>query len=292
MDIAALQAFIYVAETGSFSRAAELLHLTQPAVSKRIAGLEDSLDSRLFDRIGRQVQLTGAGVELLGRAQRILLEVQDCQRAIHNLSGHISGQLSIGTSHHIGLHRLPAALRQFNNDYPAAELDLHFMDSEQACGAVAHGDLELGVVTLPLEPPDNLAMQTLWVDRLCVVASPEHPLAALRRPGIEALAEWPAILPSTGTYTRTVLENTLRPHGITLQVRMSTNYLETIKMMVSIGLGWSILPHTMLDVQVRQVVIRGMHPQRQLGVVRHIDRTLSNAATAFIQTLQRTAEDV
>ncbi|MGD8514114.1 MAG: LysR family transcriptional regulator [Granulosicoccaceae bacterium] len=290
MDIAALQSFVSVAELGSFSRAAESLHLSQPAVSKRIAGLEDSLDTRLFDRIGRQIRLTGAGQALLPRARRILLEVQDSQRAIHNLSGAIGGRLSIGTSHHIGLHRLPATLRRFNAAYPEVELDLHFMDSEQVCAAVEHGDLELGVVTLPLEPARVLLLEPLWQDQLRFVVSPQHQLARAQRCTADKLAGWPAILPAEGTYTRNVLENALRPRRINLQVRMSTNYLETIKMMVSIGLGWSILPHTMVDGQVHVLEVEGMHLQRRLGMVRHTERTLSNAAGAFIRTLQQFSE--
>ena len=113
MDIHALQAFTAVAETGSFSRAAELLFLTQPAVSKRIAGLEQEFDRRLFDRVGRRVDLTEAGHALLPHAQRILREVEESRQAIASLGGRIGGRLAIGTSHHMGLHRLPPVLRSF-----------------------------------------------------------------------------------------------------------------------------------------------------------------------------------
>jgi DNA-binding transcriptional LysR family regulator len=107
MDIAALQAFVAVADCGSFSRGAEQVHLTQPAVSKRIAALEDELGARLFDRIGRGIHLTPAGEALLGRARNVLKELEDVKRGITNLSGSISGELLLATSHHIGLHRLP-----------------------------------------------------------------------------------------------------------------------------------------------------------------------------------------
>ena len=91
MDIASLKAFVAVAESGSFSRAAETVFLTQPAISKRIAALETELGTSLFDRIGRKVQLTEAGKALLGRAHTILIEVEDARRSITNLSGEISG---------------------------------------------------------------------------------------------------------------------------------------------------------------------------------------------------------
>ncbi|MEJ2508700.1 MAG: LysR family transcriptional regulator, partial [Gammaproteobacteria bacterium] len=247
MDIASLQAFIAVAKTGSFSSAAEDLFLTQPAVSKRIAGLEDELGARLFDRIGRRTDLTEAGRALLPRAERVVAELEDSRRAISNLADEVTGRLSIGTSHHIGLHRLPPILRAYTRGFPEVELDLHFMDSEAACQAVERGELELGIVTLPLEPAPVLEVVEIWPDPLDVVVGPEHPLAGSARVPIERLSDYPAILPARGTYTREVMERAFAPSGVNLRVGMSTNYLETIKMLVAVGLGWSILPRTMLD---------------------------------------------
>ena len=140
MDFSALEAFVTVAEQGSFSRAAEALHLTQPAISKRVAALESELDARLFDRIGRKVNLTEAGDALLSNARRILQELEESRRVIANLSTEVRGRLSLATSHHAGLHRLPPVLRIYTKQYPQVELDLHFMDSESACSAVEHGD--------------------------------------------------------------------------------------------------------------------------------------------------------
>src|SRR2546426_1778475 len=107
MDTQALAAFIAVAESASFSRAGEALHLSQPAVSKRIAALEEQLRSPLFDRVGRRIGLTDAGRALLPYAKRVLQDIEDGRRALSHLSDKVSGRLSIGTSHHIGLHRLP-----------------------------------------------------------------------------------------------------------------------------------------------------------------------------------------
>src|SRR3990167_4268759 len=155
MDISALQAFLAVAESGSFSRAAEKIFLTQPAISKRIAALERQIGARLFDRIGRGIRLTEAGEALLSRARTVLKDLEDIKRGIANLSGTIAGELSLATSHHIGLRRLPGPLKRFHETYPQVRLNLHFMDSEKACTAVAKGDLELAVVTLPpsADPP-------------------------------------------------------------------------------------------------------------------------------------------
>lgn len=285
MELENLQAFIAVSEQASFSRAAEKLFITQPAVSKRIASLESELDTRLFDRIGHTISLTEAGRALLPRAHRILIEIEDSRRALANLADHVAGPLRIGTSHHIGLHRLPPVLRKFSQDFADVELDIQFMDSEAACNAVAAGKLELGIVTLPLESNEQLHYIPVWEDPLGIVVHEDHPLANEDRPDLASLANYNAILPATGTFTREVLERALIPHGIKLKVSLATNYLETIKMMVSVGLGWSVLPLSMLDKEICVLTFDQIQLQRTLGIVHHTERTLSNAAFALIDTL-------
>jgi DNA-binding transcriptional LysR family regulator len=287
MDIAALQAFLAVAETGSFSRAAERIFLTQPAISKRIAALETSLDTRLFDRIGRTVQLTPAGQALLTRSRAILRELDDVKRSISNLAGVITGELSLATSHHIGLHRLPGPLKQFHDSYPGVRLDLRFMDSEKACRAVAQGEIELAIVTLP--PTVNAPLQTMeiWNDPLDIVVSHTHPLAGRTPTSAKVLLDYPAILPGPGTYTREIILKALGPWRDQISVGMATNYLEVLKMLASIGLGWSALPRTMIDESLAVVQIKKMKLERHLGIVTHAARTLSNAAQAMIDAVQQ-----
>lgn len=286
MELNNLQTFVAVAETGSFSLTSEQLFLTQPAISKRIAALESELGTSLFDRIGRKVSLTEAGEALLPRARSILLEVEDSRRAISNLSGHIGGKLSIGTSHHIGLHRLPPVLRQFSKDYPDVELDIHFMDSEEACRAIEHGDLELGIVTLPLTPSDILLTREIWPDPLSIVVGKAHPLTKLKQITLETLSEHTAILPATGTYTREVLERAIEHTNSKLKVGLATNYLETIKMMVSVGLGWSVLPNSMVNKELKSLPVKDIHLHRTLGMVWHAGRTLTNAAKAMMNIVE------
>ena len=285
MDTQALTAFLAVAESGSFSTAAERLFLTQPAVSKRIAQLEQQLGTRLFDRVGRRIRLTEAGEALLPRARQVLLDLEDMSRAISNLTGTVSGTLRIGTSHHIGLHRLPPVLRRFAREYPDVKLDIHFIDSEEAWEAVLHGDLEMGVVTLPPQPDPRLHSQAVWQDPLVFMAAPEHPLARLDRVTLETLTGYSAILPSPVTFTRRIVESLFEEQALTLNISMSTNYLETIHMMVSIGLGWSVLPETMLDDSVVRLNVDTALPVRRLGVVTHPGRSRSNAAGAFLDIL-------
>lgn len=289
IDLNALVAFVAVASEGSFSRAAANLYLTQPAISKRIAALEQDLGAPVFDRIGRGIALTEAGRALLPRARDILQGVDACRRVVADLSGTVSGPLKIGTSHHIGLRRLPPLLRHFTRAYPAVDLDIRFMDSEQVCAAVAEGMLELGVVTLPLSPAPQLRAEPLWDDPLVVMLAPDHPLAGMTPLSPEALAAHPAILPEADTYTRMLIEQAFAQRGLKLKVRLQTNYMETIRTMVAVGLGWSLLPRTLAGPDLIAVEVPPIAVRRQLGLVIHQDRTPSHAVSAFRALLQENA---
>ena len=296
MDSTTLQTFLTVAQLGSFTEAAEKLYLSQSAVSKRVAALESELNSRLLDRIGKQVLLTEAGKVLAAHAQTLLLEIEDTRREILNLSATITGRLNVGTSHHVGLHRLPSILQNYTTDFPMVELDLQFMNSEQVCDAIKRGELELGVITLPLLPVEHLTLHPVWNDKLEFVIGRSHPLAANSQTNqlkgsdlqcrLKDLAEYAAILPTRGTFTRAIVEDVFAAHKLTLTTKMETNYLETIKMLVSVGLGWSVLPRTMLAGDVLVVQTPKVQISRKLGAVWHASRTLSNAAKKLLGQLE------
>lgn len=287
MDTQALAAFTEIAESGSFTQAALALHLSQPAISKRITALEQQIGQSLFDRIGRRVRLTDAGRALLPYARKALQDIEDGRRALSQLHDQIGGRLSIGTSHHIGLHRLPPILRSFTQSYPEVDLDIHFMDSEVACEGVLAGKLELGIVTLPTQPIAHLAMQTIWPDPLSVVVAPNHPLLDKRRLQLQDLAAHPAVFPDENTYTRRIITQALQQHDLTPRIRLATNYLETLKMLVGIGLGWSVLPDSMIDDSIRRLRVPALAMRRDLGCVWHQSRTASAAATALREELAR-----
>lgn len=294
MDTALWRAFVEVARHASFSQAAQALHITQPAISKRISQLEAQLDTPLFDRVGRHISLTETGLALLPRASDWLHELDDMQRHARDVAASaqapLSGTLLLGTSHHIGLHRLPPSLRAFSHAHPAVKLDIRFIDSEQAYEAVRSGDLELGIVTLPPTPDTRLLSEVIWPDPLCVVAAVNHPLAlqAASTGAIAAadLALHEAILPASNTFTRQITEAMLAREGLQLQVSLETNYLETLKMMVSIGLGWSVLPANLCDDDVVAIAVNNVALSRDLGVVYHPKRALSRAARAMLDLLR------
>jgi len=285
MDNQSLKAFLSVAKHDSFSEAAEELFLTQPAVSKRIHLLEEQLNTKLFDRIGRQIALTPAGEALLPKAKQILHLIKSTEQDIHNLSQKVSGKLEIMCSHHVGLHRLPPILKEYARLYPDVDLKIEFSESESGYEQVLHGDTEMALITLAPMPHPSLISEPIWNDRMLFVCSLDHPLATMKNIKLEHLADHKAILPSRNTFTRQKVESLFSDTEVKLDVVTSTNYLDTIRMMVSIGYGWSVLPES-LCTDLKILGITTDISSRQLGYVIHKHHSLTNAAKALIELLK------
>lgn len=290
MDTSLLEAFVHVTENSSFSLAADQLHLTQSAVSKRIALLEEQLDRKLFDRIARTVSLTEAGSALLPRARAILAELALTRQVIADLNGSVSGRLRLAISHHIGLRRLPPVLKRYAALHPQVSIDVAFMDSEQAYQSVLQGGHELAVITLAPTTNTKIVAGTIWSDPMAFVAAPDHSLGAPGKIQLADLQHYPAILPGLNTYTGHIVDKLFRSRSLTLNISMTTNYLETIKAMVAIGLGWSLLPRTMIDDELGVINLPNIQLTRKLGYIHHREKTLSNAAQAFINLLSNTKQ--
>ena len=281
MDTQNLKAFVLVAESGSFSLAAERLHLTQPAVSKRIALLEEQLGN---------ITLTEAGRALLPHARSVQQELAAAQQSVRDLSGEVAGQLRIATSHHIGLHRLPPVLSQFSKAFPAVHIDIDFMDSEQAYELIMQGKAELAIVTLAPAEEASVITLPVWPDPLDFMVGIQHPLAQIPDLSMAMLSEHPAIMPGLNTYTGQIVARLFNQHHLTLQISMATNYLETIRMMASVGLGWTVLPRTMRDDTLATLQVGDTRIERTLGIVYHRGRSLSRAASAFIDVVRRSGQ--
>ncbi len=286
MDTNHLKSFLAVAELASFSEAAEKLFLTQPAISKRIAALEEQLHCKLFNRIGRHISLTQEGERLLPRAREILISVEQTERDIREGTDSISGNLEIMTSHHVGLHRLPPVLKTFVNEYPDVTLNVQFVDSEFAHQSVLHGETELAVVTLAPLPEENIVSKRIWHDPLVFVCPTDHPLCSKDSLTLEDLSTHHAVLPGLNTYTGKLVAELFQRQHLRLDTRStSSNYLETIKMLISIGMGWSVLPASMVDNSLHILTIDDHRPARDLGLIFHRKRHLSKAARAFVDAL-------
>ena len=285
MNLAAFEAFVKVMETGSISLAAEQLFITQPAVTKRIHSLEDYFGVKLFESAGRGIQATHAAHSLLPKVKNWLNELGDIQHTLSHEQNQVQGRLTIGTSHHIGLHHLPQHLKQYVQQFPDVTLDVHFVDSEQAHEQVLNGDLELAFLTLPPLGDERLKYIPMWEDPLVFVAAPFHPLAQQAELTLQDLSQYPSLLPSAQTYTSQITLAEFEKQGLKPKISMSNNPLESIRMLVSIGLGWSVLPKTLLNHDLKRLNI-ALEMNRQLGMVWHPGRTQSKAAQALIHSMQ------
>lgn len=293
MNLNDLQAFVTVAECGSFSQAAERLHITQPAVSKRIQRLEILLTNRLFDRVGKRIYLTDAGRVLRPRAEALLRGMLDVQRELKDLDRQVAGNLALATSHHVGLHRLAPALRTFTRRFPEVQLDIRFEDSEDAHDLVRRAETEIAVVTLDPRGDAELESRVLWDDPLVFVVAEDHELA--RQPGggpvsLASLAGSQPVLPGLSTFTGRIVVEAFANAGLTVRPNLATNYLETIAMLVGIGLGWSVLPRSMITPPLTILETDAPPLRRSLGYLTNPRRTLSNAARAFRDVLERYAD--
>ncbi|CAM2863352.1 LysR family transcriptional regulator [Acinetobacter celticus] len=286
MNLAAFEAFVKVMETGSISLAADQLFITQPAVTKRIHSLEDYFGVKLFESAGRGIQATHAANSLLPKVKGWLNELGDIHHTLSHEQSQVQGKLKIGTSHHIGLHHLPSHLTRYVQNFPEVTLDVHFVDSEQAHEQVLAGELELAFLTLPPQGDARLSYVTIWNDPLVFVVAPFHPLAEKQNLSLEDLIQYPSLLPASQTYTSQITLAEFEKQGVKPKVTMSNNPLESIRMLVSIGLGWSVLPKTLLNQDLKQLDIP-LEMNRQLGMVWHPGRTQSKAAEALVHDMKQ-----
>lgn len=296
MNFYQLAYFRKVAETSSLSRAAAELRITQPAVSKQIRSLEGELGERLFDRIGKKVFLTRAGEVLLTHVDRILRSVDEAKIAVRDLSAECSGELVIGTSDHISIHRLPDVLKACITAFPKIDLKLRCHRSETILELVAKNQVDLGVITLQ-KTPTNITSRLIWKDPMSLVVPFGHPLTSAKRVRLKDIVQHGMILTEHATETRKMVDDVFAVHGLTPNVAMEVAYIETIKSLVRTGLGIAILPDKAVDVEVKggalvRLRITDAAFSRNLGVVYLKDKFLSRPAVEFLALLEKTAVGV
>ncbi|MPW72510.1 LysR family transcriptional regulator [Moraxella catarrhalis] len=286
MNTTNLATFVAVMQTGSISGAAEKLYITQPAVSKRIKNLEDEFGTALFDTVGRSIIPTAAAYDLLPFVRRWLDDYEACKASLQHAKEVASGRLVIGTSHHIGLHHLAHVLKRFIQTYPAVQLEVRFVDSEEAHKAVLEGEISLAFLTLPPTFDRRLNYHTLWSDPLYFVTGTLSPLAQKSKVSLLQLAHYPAILPAANTFTSQITLAEFAKHNLRPYATMSTNPLESIRMLVSVGLGWSVLPETLINQDLIKIdMAENIELQRHLGLVTNPNLTRSASMQALLSML-------
>ena len=272
-----------IARHGSFSRAAESLRLSQPAVSLHIRQLEVRCGTALLERVGKRAFPTRAGTVLLEHAGRAFAELDAAQEALRQLRGVVAGRLRLGTGATASIHLLPPLLRRLRDRYPELELIVVTGNAPEIAAAVAANELDVGVVTLPVTGR-QLAVTTFRQDPLVAVASPGHRWPGALTPA--ELARVPLILYERGGTIRRVVEGWFRRGGARPHVVMELGSEEAIKKLVEAGLGVSVSPAMAVRDEVRAgaLITRPLSPAlvRRLGRGRRRDKPETPALRVFL----------
>lgn len=238
-----LQVFHTVARLLSFTKAADALHMTQPAVTFQIRQLEEYFDTRLFDRTHNRISLTEAGRRVFEFADRIFQLYGEMENAVREMTGEVSGVLLIGASTTIAEYMLPSLLGGFKAEYPDVNIQLKVSNTEGIVSMVENNAIDLGVVEAPVSNR-NLAVEVCRQDQLVVIVPPSHPLAARERVASAELLEYPFISREEGSGTREVIEEYLAGVGLNgndVKTCMELGSPEAIKRAVEVGMGISVI---------------------------------------------------
>jgi len=283
-----LQVFHAVAKHLSFTKAAEALCMTQPAVTFQVRQLEEQFDTRLFDRVQGRITLTAAGQVAFDYAERILALSGDLESKLRGMSGTLAGPLLIGASKTIAEFLLPRVLGEFKALHPAIVPRLFVENSEKVQEQVAARSLDVGFIEGDSHLP-SLAFHVCCEDELLVVSAPSHPLARLPAVAPRSLAEHAYISREPGSGTREVIDHYLERAGVAsdaLQAVMEGSSPEALKGMVATGLGFTIMSRATVSKEVRLGDLVGIPLipplMRQLAVVYPRERMQSRLVEAFI----------
>jgi DNA-binding transcriptional LysR family regulator len=289
MELSALQVFYTVATEKSFSRAADKLNRTQPAISLSVQRLESELGEKLLDRTGREVLLTDAGRVVLEYAKRFQNIDRELRVSLAELRDRAAGRLVVGANESTALYLLQH-IQQYRRRYPKIKVQVRRSLSSQIPGQLIDGDLELGAISF--EPGDSrLASTEIYVDHLAFVVSPEHRLASresvsIRELGMETFIAHNVVSP----YRETVLREFQR-HKVPLNMDVEMPTVETIRKMVQRNEGVAFLPKMCVEQEIeqgllREVRVEELHVERTIRLVYPARRALSHAARAFLELVK------
>jgi DNA-binding transcriptional LysR family regulator len=290
MDFDHLITFVEIAKQGSFSRAGQKLFRSQPAVSAQIRQLEQEYGQKLFDRVGKSVQLTAAGEALLEYAGKLLTLRNESLRAVADQSSTPRGTLAVGANEATCLYVLPDIFADYNQRYPHVQISIYRNFSHKVVEKIEDGTVDVGIVTLPIKSP-SLRVHSIFRDRIMLMTSPTNPLAKQKTVTTAEIAEQPQIFPKTG-FMRQVLDKQFRPYRARLRISMELPSVGMIKRFVAAGLGVSLISESFVRDEVRAgkaklIPVSDMDVWRELGLVYRRDRTLPRSAAAFVTLIRQ-----
>lgn len=290
MELHQLRYFVAVAETGSFSRGAERCGITQPSLSQQILKLEGELGQKLFDRLGRTVQMTPSGRILLPRAQRILAEVNSASKAVQQDIVEGKGSLTIGAIPTIAPFLLPEALGELRKRFPDAELHISEDTTDRLVQKLVRAEIDCAIMSPPVEE-DHLVSELLFTEELFAILPPKHILASSGDLKMSMLQGQDSIVLQPMHCLSVQIDAFCKGEGVQRKITCSTSQLETLYNMVALGMGLSMVP----EMFVRQAprgpcVIKnfsGKAPNRGIAMYWHAGR-VRNPLGEFLAEIIRT----
>ena len=291
MTLRFLDVFCRVFEKKSFSRAAEALFLTQPTVSSHIKALEDELEVKLFDRLGREVAPTKAGQLLYGYASEIERLNREAREAITQFSGQLRGRIEVGGSTIPGEYLLPDLIGRFRQTYPDIIASLHIGDTKEITAMVIEGRADIGIIGAPVEDR-RLDVADFAVDELILVAAPTFKDAAIVPKELETL---PFISRELGSGSRKTVEEAIQKTGLSpdaLNVVAEMGSTEAVKSAVKAGMGLSIIStfavkDELSNGSLREVKLAGTPIRRTLYVISHAVKAKSPICQVFLDFIEK-----
>jgi DNA-binding transcriptional LysR family regulator len=288
MEMHQLRYFVAVAQTGSFSRAAERCHVSQPSLSQQIQKLERRLKQQLFERLGRRVALTDAGRLLLDRGTAILAAVEDAERRLQ-VDDEKGGRLSLGVIPTIAPYLLPVVLRRFFQRHPNVDLTVHEDVTSQVQSAVAAGDLDLAIGALPMND-SRLQVESLFSEPLLLALPRGHRLANRRKITIDHLREERFILLNEMHCLGEQVLSFCNSHGCQPWIACKNAQISTVQSLIAMNQGVSLLPAMAQRAdRDRTRVYRslsGDQPRRTIAVISRLHGYHSPTAERFLARLR------
>ena len=293
MQLASLKMFCDVVETGSFSRAAQLNHVTQSAVSQQVRALEARYEQKLLSRSARQVTPTAAGERLFRGCKEILSRFSEVEQEVREQGTQIAGTTTVSTIYSVGLHELQSVQKNLLKVHPKVNMRLSYRRSDQVYDDVILGAADIGIVAYPA-PRAGVDLLQFREDKLAVVSASTHPFASKAKIPMSALVGVPFIAFDREAPTRKAIDRLFREKGLELNLVMEMDNVETIKRAVEMGLGVAVLPVATVQHEVAEGTLVAKpfaegNFTRTIGLLVRKGKYLDRAAQAVLEAFKGAA---
>ena len=290
MHVETLKVFCDLAETGSFSLAASKNFITQSAVSQQIRSLEDRYGRELIERSKGHARLTQAGEVLYEAGKEIVQRYREIENSLQSLSRSVAGTVRVGTVYSVGLYEISSPLKKYLKTFPEVTVHIEYARANKIYEDVSRGEIDLGIVAYPGKRP-QITVTPFREDRLVLICAPQHPFASFQRVTMKKLHGEKFVGFERDVATRRALDRIFRQHDIKVQYVVEMDNIETIKRVVELGSGISIVPEPAVAQEVKNETLRAIQfdedtMMRPLGILAKRGRRFTPAVQAFIDFLK------